>query len=217
MQPILIIVLAAVAGVPLGLWMRRNLATLGYRNDDEADLPERGPRWWVVWTSSLALGSLAIAAILSPNPLNYLPLLSLAVTGPWLAAVDFDVLRIPNHVLLPTGLAALLAVIGIATARQDWRMLILPTAAALAAGGVFGAVHLATRGGIGFGDVKLAVVIGLAVVPLGAGVFWLSILTGSAVGLIWTKATRRIGPIPYGPWLLCGAWIASLASAATSG
>lgn len=57
MPPILMIVLAAVAGVPLGLRLRHNLATLGYRNAGEATLPQPGPRWWVVWASVLALGS----------------------------------------------------------------------------------------------------------------------------------------------------------------
>ncbi|MCC6495602.1 MAG: hypothetical protein IT193_05025 [Propionibacteriaceae bacterium] len=97
MQPILMIVVATAASVPLGLWLRHNLATLGYRHEDEQPLPQPGPRWWVVWTSVLTLGSLATAAIISREPITYLPLLPLAVTGPWLAAVDFDVLRIPNR------------------------------------------------------------------------------------------------------------------------
>ena len=67
MQPILMIPLAAMVGVPLGLWLRRNLATLNYRDGDEDDLPQQGPRWWVVGTSTLALVSLCLLYT-SPSP-----------------------------------------------------------------------------------------------------------------------------------------------------
>ncbi len=216
MAPILMIVLAAAAGVPLGLWLRHNLATLGYRNGDEQDLPEPGPRWWVLWASVVALGGLTAAASLSGRPLAYLPLLPLAVSGPWLAAVDFDVMRIPNRTLAPTAAATLLAIAGTATLTQDGQALILPVTAALATGGVFAAIHFATKGGIGFGDVKLATVIGLAVGPLGIGAVWLSVLTGSLAALIWAKASRKIHPIAYGPWLLCGSWIAAFTATVAS-
>lgn len=210
MQPILIIALATLAGVPLGLWLRRNLASLGYRNADEADLPKPGPRRWVVWTSVLALGSLAAAAALGQNRVAYLSLVPLAVTGPWLAAVDFDVLRIPDRVLAPTAALTLLAITGIASASEEWRSLVVSIAAALVTGSVFAAIHFATKGGIGFGDVKLAAVIGLAMGPLGSGAVWLSVLVGSVAALVWSRATRRAGSIPYGPWLLCGTWIAAV-------
>ena len=217
MQPILMIVLATATGVPLGLWLRRNLATLSYRNAGEVDLPAPGPRWWVVWASVLAIGGLATGAVMSHDTLAHLPLIPLALTGPWLAAVDFDVLRLPNRVLAPTAAATLLAVVGIAVATQDWMTLIVPTVAALVTGGVFAAVHFATKGGIGFGDVKLATVIGLAVGSLGVTAAWLSALAGSLTALVWAKAWRKVGPISYGPWLLCGAWFAVLASAAAVG
>jgi leader peptidase (prepilin peptidase)/N-methyltransferase len=161
-QPILIIVLATAAGVPLGLWLHHNLAKLSYRNADEVDLPDRGQRWWVVWTSVLAFGGLAVAAVLSHDTFAYLPLIPLTVTGTWVAAVDFDVLRIPDRVLAPTATTTLLAVAGITVTTQDWITLIVPTVAAMATGGAFAAVHFATKGGIGFGDVKLAAAIALA-------------------------------------------------------
>lgn len=213
MQPIVMILLAPVVGVPLGFWLRRNLATLGYRIGDEQDLPEPGPRWWVVWASVLALGSLAAVASLSGRALAYLPILPLTLAGPWLAAVDFDVLRIPNRVLVPTGAATLLAVVSTSAATREGRALIVPVACALMTSGVFVAIHLATKGGIGFGDAKLVAVIGLAVGSLGAGAVWLSVLSGSVAALIWAKTTRQVGSIAYGPWLLCGALLAGIAGA----
>ena len=216
MQPILIIVLATAASVPLGLWLRRDLATLSYRNADEVDLPEPGPRWWVVWTSVIVFGSLAGAAALSHSPLTYLALVPLAASGPWLAAVDFDVHRIPNRMLLPASAATLLAVVGVGAAMQDWRTLVVALAAATVAGAVLATVHYAAKGGVGFGDVKLAGAIALAIGPLGVSSVWLSILAGSAAALIYAKVRSTIGLIPYGPWLLSGGWLASLSTAFTS-
>lgn len=205
--PTLTIALAALCGVALGLWLRRDLATLGYRNQEEQALPHPGPRWWVVCTSAMALGTVAAAAILSQDPPRYAPLLPLAVAGPWLAAVDLDVLRIPNQVLVPVAAASLLAIVSIAAAAQDWRTVLVPIVAAWVNTAVFAAVHFATKGGIGFGDVKLAAVIGMAVGPLGVGAVWLSVLVGSVLALVWHITTRKATPIPYGPWLLAGTWL----------
>lgn len=216
MEPILITALAALAGVPLGLWLRLNLATLGYRIGDEHDLPQPGPRWWVVWASVLALGGVVAAAFLSESPLAHLPLLPLAVTGPWLAAVDFDVLRIPNRVLAPTAAATALAAAALAIMAQQWQALILPVIAGTVTGVGFAAAHFATKGGIGFGDVKLAAAGGLAVGPLGIGAVWLGILAGSVAALVWALGTRRAGPVPLGPWLLLGVWTSSLVIAAAA-
>ena len=210
-QPILITVIAFAAGLPLGLWLRRNLASLSYRSGDEHDQPQPGSRRWVVLTSALSIGALAAAALFSSRPLAYLPMFPLAISGPWLAAVDFDVLRIPNRVLAPTAGLTLLAVVGVAVATRDWQTLAIPVVGALLSGAAFASVHFATKGGIGFGDVKLAALMGLAVGSLGAVAIWLSVLTGSVVALFWTRTKRRVGPIPYGPWLLCGAWMAALA------
>ncbi|MCC6498498.1 MAG: prepilin peptidase [Propionibacteriaceae bacterium] len=213
MQPILTVALAAGAGVPLGLSLRRNLAMLGYRKEDEQDRPDPGPRWWVVWASVVALGSLTSSAYLSERPITYIGVLPLALTGPWLAAVDLDVLRIQNRVLMPAMAVTLLALLGIAVAERDWSALGSPVVAALATGGSFAAFHLATHGGIGLGDIKLATVIGLALGPIGVDAVWISVLAGSLTTLICAKCIGRGGPIPYGPGLLSGSLLAVLVTA----
>lgn len=213
MHPALVITLAAAAALPLGLWLRHNLNQLGYRTADEQDLPHPGPRWWVVWASVLSAAGISAAAVLSDEPLRYLPLLPLVLSGPWLAAVDFDVMRIPNRVLAPIGVLTWFAVFSPAAAMGDWSKIMVPAVSAVVTGGLFAGVHFATRGGIGFGDVKLAAIIGLAVGMLGAGVVWFGLLAGSVAALIWSGARRCPGPIAYGPWMLAGSGLASTLTA----
>lgn len=86
--------------------------------------------------------------------------------------------------------------------------------AALLAGGLFAA---ATKGGVGFGDVKFAAVIGLALGPLGLGSVCLSVFVGLAAALVWAVATRRSIPIPLVPWLLLVSWTSALVTAAATG
>jgi leader peptidase (prepilin peptidase)/N-methyltransferase len=72
---------------------------------------------------------------------------------------------------------------------------------------------MAYPGGMGFGDVKTAGAIGLFLGYLGwkvliVGAFSAFVLGGCfAVGLIFTKRARPKSGIPFGPWMLVGAWI----------
>jgi leader peptidase (prepilin peptidase)/N-methyltransferase len=215
MHPIVTIVLATAAALPLGLWLRHDLAKLPYRSEDEQALPHPGPRRWVVWASILTIGGLTTAATLSGNPVGYLPLAPLAVAGPRLAAVDFDVKRIPNRFLAPTAALTVLAVAGVAVVEQSWADLILAVAAAALTGGILAGVHFAGREGIGFGDVKLATVIGLGLGALGLGYALLAVLVGSVAAAIWARAKRRREPFAYGPWLLAGSWLAAVLACPT--
>jgi leader peptidase (prepilin peptidase)/N-methyltransferase len=72
---------------------------------------------------------------------------------------------------------------------------------------------LAYPGGMGFGDVKLAGVLGLFLGYLGWGTFvvgaFAAFLLGGifAIGLVLTRRATRKSGIPFGPWMLAGAWV----------
>ena len=132
----------------------------------------------------------------------------LAITGPWLAAVDLDVCRIPNRTLASTAAATIAALIGLAAVGNTTQA-ITGTIGGIIAGALFAILHAATRGGIGFGDVKLVTVIGLAIGPLGLPIAWMALITGPIAAVIWAKLTRQQAGFAYGPWLLLGAWIAA--------
>lgn len=141
-------------------------------------------------------------------------LLPVALVGVLLAAVDLAVLRLPDVVVLPTALivAALLAVAAAVTGEPG------PMVRALAAAGVLGAAYallaLLPGSAMGFGDVKLAAVLGAPLGWLG----WPAVLLGgvlpvllggvAALGLLATGRIRRDTPVPFGPALVAGFLVA---------
>ncbi len=110
---------------------------------------------------------------------------------------------IPNRIVVPAWLAVLVAHLAIHP--QHWREWVV---ASLGAGLFFLAVALAYPGGLGMGDVKLALLIGAA---LGWAVLTALLLGTLAAGLVAAVVLFREGSsarkraIPLGPFLAAGA------------
>jgi leader peptidase (prepilin peptidase)/N-methyltransferase len=178
-----------VSAVPLVAAPRRRRAT------EEATL-----------TALLALGSVLAAG---PRP-ALLGLLWLAAVTPRLVAVDIAEHRLPDRVVLPGWPVALAAALLEAAAGGT------PVLVALAAGAGYGALLLVLHvaGGMGFGDVKLAPVLGLAaaaVTPAAAvAAPLLAFLAGGVVAVVALARSGRGARIPFGPAMLLGAWAAVL-------
>lgn len=130
-----------------------------------------------------------------------------------LALIDADTKRLPNVIVLPTLVVGAALLAGAALSGGSWAQ-----AARAAAGcGVLFAFYLllalAYRNGMGFGDVKLAAVVGLYLGWLGwpqfvVGAFAAFVLGGVfAIVLLLLRRTGRHRGIPFGPWMLGGAWI----------
>lgn len=131
-----------------------------------------------------------------------------------LLVTDLDHKRIPNRITYPgTPVAVLLLAVG---ALADGTIARLPRS--LAGGLIYSAVLLvvfvAARGGFGFGDVKLAVPLGVFATYPGWGQLVVAGFTTAALGglvAIWALvaggATAKT-EIPYGPPMIVGAWIA---------
>ncbi len=195
-------------GAMLGTWTRRTLDTLNYRLDDEQDLPTPSQRWWIAWTSALSLGSVA-GWLAATSAWALAPVvLPLTLTGPALAAIDLDVMRLPNRILAPVAAATFIGLASTGIADGGWATAAMGLLGGLIAGAAFGVLNLLTRGGVGFGDVKLATVIGTALGTNGLGLVWWGLAVGSLAALIATVVTRRRGAFAFGPWLLAGSWFA---------
>ena len=127
-----------------------------------------------------------------------------------LSAIDLDHQLLPNRIVYPTTLVVL-ALLGGAAALDDAGDALLT---ALACGGgaflVFFALHLVSPRGMGFGDVKLSFVMGLALGWFGVaetvlGLF-LGFVYGAVVGvsLLASGVRGRKDAVPFGPFLAAG-------------
>lgn len=143
-------------------------------------------------------------------------LLAVAAVGLVLAVVDLACLRLPDPLVAVAGMLALGGLTGAALlAGTPGRL-----GGALVGAAVSGAAHvlLALLPGsrLGFGDVKLAAVLGLPLGWLGrdallAGLLLPHLLHGVLVlGLLAARKVRRDTLLPLGPALLAGAWLATL-------
>jgi len=134
-----------------------------------------------------------------------------------LGFIDLDHMLLPRRVVyLTLTLVGVVFVIGAATGSQ-WHRLAVAAICAVVPWALFFAVNFISPRALGFGDVRLALLIGLGLGWLGAGYAFLGFLfasvLGSVVGLTLIalgKAGRRT-PIPFGTFLAAGAVIAALA------
>lgn len=166
----------------------------------------------------LGMGLLYVA-IVSVYGVTYHGLLLAGISALLLIAllVDFEQYVLPDSLTLVVAgltLASLLVIrptLGNLGGAEWWAS---PLTGGLLGLGVIGGLYLLTRGrGMGLGDVKLAPVLGLSLGGLGelvalAAAFGL----GSIVGLTLLAAGRASlkSPIPFGPFLIAGWWIALL-------
>ncbi|MEU5944296.1 A24 family peptidase [Micromonospora sp. NPDC047465] len=142
--------------------------------------------------------------------------LGLAAVGLVLAVVDLACLRLPDPLV---GAAALVVAVGLTGAAllagAPERLLGAVAGAALCFAG-HALLALLPGSRLGFGDVKLAAVLGLPLgwlgwSPLALGLLLPHLLNGVVVlALLAAGRVRRDTPLPLGPALLTGAWLATL-------
>lgn len=170
--------------------------------------------WWR-WPSIAAAtgsGGAAVAAEL----LELAAFLYLAAITVVLAIIDLETRTLPNRIVLPAyPVSAVLLVASALLAGQPGVLLV----AAVGCAGAFAlylALALGVPGGMGLGDVKLAGVLGLYLGWLGWGPLLVGIFAAFVLGSLWgialvvVRRARRSGGIPFGPWMLAGAWVGVL-------
>ncbi|MDX2024736.1 prepilin peptidase [Microcella sp.] len=153
----------------------------------------------------------AFAVVLVTIAVLYFAAISIA-----LAAIDFDTHRLPDAIVLPSYpvLALLLTAAAVVTGDVE------SAARAAAGAGILFAIYFAlaliSPRGMGMGDVKLAGVIGMMLgwfgwPALAVGALAAFILGGVVgIGLIVARRASRNTGIPFGPWMLGGAWVGIL-------
>jgi len=119
-----------------------------------------------------------------------------------LTAIDLEWQILPDVITLPGILAGVLA--NLATCRVSWRESLLGI---VVGGGLFLLIILASGGGMGAGDMKLAAMLGafLGWQVVLVSIFVAVLLGGVlAIGLIASGLRDRKDPIPFGPFLAAG-------------
>ena len=142
--------------------------------------------------------------------------LYLGAIGVALALIDIDVKRLPNVIVLPSYVVAGVLLAVAAFVDGAWEDLLRSALAMAALYGFYFLLALVYPRGMGFGDVKLAGVLGLYLGWLG----WAEVVTGGFLGFLFGGvggvlliAARRAGRksmIPFGPYMLAGAFVAIL-------
>jgi leader peptidase (prepilin peptidase)/N-methyltransferase len=129
-----------------------------------------------------------------------------------LTLIDLDTHRLPNSIVLPSYVVAGILFTVAAALTGDWGSL-LRAAIGMAAMYLFYFVlRLARPGGMGGGDVKLAGVIGIYLGWIGWGALavgaFAAFLYGGVFGiaLMLLRRAGRKTAIPFGPWMILGAW-----------
>ncbi|MFC8827621.1 prepilin peptidase [Streptomyces sp. NPDC057137] len=191
--------------------------------DSSAAAPQpvlRGARYApsIQVTLITALVCAALAAATGPHPELAVWLL-LAPFAVLLALIDRNVHRLPDHLTLPLAVASAV-LLGIAALLPDaggsWPTALL---GGLVLGACYFVLFLINPNGMGFGDVKLALSLGVVLGWYG----WLVLFVGAfagfllgslyGIGLMILRRANRKSAIPFGPFMIAGALLGVLLGA----
>jgi prepilin signal peptidase PulO-like enzyme (type II secretory pathway) len=206
-----------LAGIPAALLLNTAIAVLGRDEPDEDELSQevgelevkRLPWQVEPWRKRVRLlVVLSAPFLMAAAGWRFQPIDAVAVSALVLALLvctgtDLIEYRVPNVVTYPGTVLALAA----AALYPDGNVL-NAVLAALTGGLIFLAMAIVTRGGIGLGDVKLAMLIGAALgFPGGYQALVAGVMAGGIVILLLfvTGVVSRRQAVPYAPFLALSA------------
>lgn len=139
--------------------------------------------------------------------------LYLAAVSIALALIDLDTHTLPNRIVFPSYLVGVLLLGATGLINDNHAAIYRGLFGMIALGLFYFGMALIYPGGMGMGDVKFAGVLGLFLGYLGwdvllVGAFSAFVLGGFfALALIVSRRANRTSGIPFGPWMLAGAWV----------
>ena len=163
------------------------------------------------WTAVPTEAAPLVAALL-----ELVAFLWLAGASVALAIIDVEHHRLPDTIVLPSYAVGLVLLGASSALSGEWDALLRGVVGMAALFVFYLALALVKPGAMGLGDVKLAGVLGLWLGWLGwgelvVGAFAAFLLGGLfSIVLLATRRAQRTGGIPFGPWMLAGAWVGVL-------
>ena len=131
-----------------------------------------------------------------------------------LAMTDIDTLRLPDEIVFPSTVLVGMALVAAAAGSGQWDSLLRGVlAGAIYTAGYAALWFLSAGRGLGFGDVKIAFMLGLMAGYLSWEAAAVSVfaawLTGGIIAGIgmMTGRIKRGSHVPFGPFLIVGCWI----------
>ncbi len=170
-------------------------------------------RLTVAVVGAVVFGGLALARGADPALLVFL---LVATVGLALALVDLACLRLPDPLVALAAACGALGLVAVALVTGNFGRLFPALAGAVVSFGGYVLLALLPGARLGFGDVKLAAVLGLLLGWLGwpalaLGLLLPHLLNGVVVlALLAARKVRRDTALPFGPAILAGAWLAVL-------
>lgn len=139
-----------------------------------------------------------------------------AAAGVALTVIDIEHHRLPDAIVGPAFVIVIVALSAaslLSAGGPEWSRLIWAAGGAAALFVMYLIIVLITPNGMGGGDLKLAPVTGVVMGFIGWGSLAVGAFAGFALGalfglcLIILGRAKRRSPIPFGPFMLVGAWI----------
>lgn len=163
-------------------------------------------RWGIEPGPSTSAGTVAAMLVV----VAYLYLASISIA---LALIDLDTRRLPNAIVLPSYVVLAVLFTAACLFGAPWQNLLRAAIAGAVLFAFYWLLRAIRPGGMGGGDVKLAGVLGAALGWIGWGSVvvgaFAAFLIGGVVGiaLMLSRRATRKSAIPFGPFMLIGAWI----------
>ena len=135
-----------------------------------------------------------------------------AVISVVLSVIDLRTHRLPDRIVLPAYAVAGALLASAALLTQDWSALVRAAVGMIAMYAFYFVLRVLRPGGMGGGDVKLAGVIGIYLGFIGWGALavgaFAAFVYGGVFGiaLMLSRRAGRTTAIPFGPWMILGAW-----------
>jgi leader peptidase (prepilin peptidase)/N-methyltransferase len=166
----------------------------------------------LAWYFLASAGDASSAADAWSQALVLVAFLYFAAVSIALTLIDLDTHRLPNSIVLPSYIVGGSLLTLAALLSGAWESLARAGIGMAALYGFYWLLRLVRPDGMGGGDVKLAGVVGLYLGWIGWGALavgaFAAFAIGGVVGLILIAARKagRKSAIPFGPFMLIGAW-----------